>query len=207
MGVQHIMETNVSFREINVENPQTAPKTASLLFFVGEWLQYTTGKLAALTPATPVVGLNLTPVPASSTTTDLITFDGINSTEDRFVCPVVNTITVGLITGVFVVGELVIGGTSGAIGKIVSLAPGIVRVQAISGTFVALETITGQTSGATAPVIGTTSLASTDIGRLVDVASDSTSMDVFTIGSGTQFKITKIISQTLVEVAVILLSL
>ena len=86
------MDTEVTYRELGIENSQTGPKTASVAFVIGEWLEYASGFLAPLAPATPVVGLNLTPVPATDATNDLITFDGVNSTEDRFVMPVNGTI-------------------------------------------------------------------------------------------------------------------
>jgi hypothetical protein len=86
------MDTKVSYRNLGIENPQNGPKTASTAFILGEWLQFTSGLLAPLAPATAIVGLNLTPVLATDATTDLITFDGINSTEDRFVMPVNGTI-------------------------------------------------------------------------------------------------------------------
>lgn len=202
------METNISYREINVEAPQTGPKTASTAFFVGEWLQYTTGKLAPLAPATAVVGLNLTPVPASSATTDLITFDGINSTEDRFVMPLANTLTYTVTSGVFQVGDIVTGSVSGAVGKVVKYtATTHIVITAISGVFQSGDVITGSISGAVGGVTAVTAIAATNIGQTADIAADSTSLDVVTIGSGTQFKITKIISATQVEVAVVLLSL
>lgn len=202
------METNVSYREINIENSQTGPKTASTLFFVGEWLKYASGKLAPLTPTVAVVGLNLTPVPASSATTDLITFDGINTTEDRFVMPLVNTLVYTGLTGTFAAGETVTGGTSGAKGKIVSdNGTTTMHIQGISGVFTVGETITGGTSGATGVVSTITAIAATDIGRSADIAGDFTSLEVGNLGTGTQFKVTKIISAFQVEVAVVLLSL
>lgn len=202
------MYTKISHRSINIENMQTGPKTASTAFFLGEWLQYTSGLLAPLTPATAVVGLNLTPVPVTDATTALITFDGINATEDRFNMPLANTITYTVTSGVFQVGDIVTGATSGATGKVIKYtATTHIVIQPIAGIFVVGENITGSISAAVGVVTAVNAIASTNIGQTADIAADFTSLDVATIGTGTQFKITKIISPTLVEVAVVLLSL
>lgn len=203
------MQTNVSYREINVENPQTGPKTASTLFFVGEWLQYTSGKLAPLTPATKVVGLNLTPVPVTDATTNLITFDGINTTEDRFVMPLANTITYTVTSGVFAVGDIITGSTSGAKAKVIKYtATTHITIVAISGLLVSGEVITATTgSGAVGSITGITAIAATNLGQTGDIAADFTSLDVANIGTGTQFVVTQIISANLVEVGVVLLAL
>ncbi len=202
------MDTTVSYREINVENCQTGPKTDSVLFFPGEWLMYDSGLLAPLTPTDKVVGLCLTSVPASDATNDLITFDGVNSTEDRFVMPVANTITYTVTSGVFAVGDVVTGSTSGAKAKVIKYtATTHIVVVAISGVFAVGETITGATSGAVGVVSALTAVAAADIGQTADISADFTSLDVATVGSGTQFVITQIISATLVEVAVVLLAL
>ncbi len=199
------METNVSYREINVENPQTGPKTPSTAYFPGMWLHYHTGLLAPLPPDVSVAGLNLTPVPATDASQALITFDGINSTEDRFVMPLANTLVYTGLTGTFVVGEIVIGSTSGARGKVIADNGSTTMViQGLTGVFVPGETITGQTSGATATVSTITAIAQTDIGKRAMIAADFTSLDVFTISfaSNNQFVITKVISAFQVEVAV-----
>ena len=197
------MEPLYSYRALGIENPQTGPKTASTLFQAGEWLEYSSGLLLPLAPATGVVGLNLTPVPSTDATTNLITFDGINSTEDRFTMPLANKITYTVVTGVFQVGDIVTGGTSGAKGKVVKYtATTHIWVVAYSGVFSVGETITGSVSTATGTVGAVTAIASSNIGQSADIAGDSISLDVDNIGSGTQFTITKVISSTRVEVAV-----
>lgn len=205
------MDTKVSYREIDIENSQNGPKTASTVFFVGEWLQYTSGLLAPLTPATPIVGLNLTPVVSTEvgfTNTALITFDGVNSTEDRFIMPVATTIAYGTLVGVFTAGEIVLDTTSGA--KAVILTDNgatSMVVQIVSGTIFATDNLVGQTSGATAVVGSVTGVVATNLGVAADIFSDSTSLDATTIGTGTQFVITQIISLGQVEVAAVLLLL
>lgn len=79
-------------RNINVENPQTAPKIASVAMEVGIWLEYDgAGAVQPLAPTDPVVGLNLCPIYSTDpdfASNKLITYDGINVTEDRFLMPV-----------------------------------------------------------------------------------------------------------------------
>ena len=206
------MDTKVSYRSINIECPQIGPKTGSVALMLGEWLEYSSGLLAPLAPATPVVGLNLTPVPATSVTNDLITFDGVNSTEDRFVMPVANTLVYNtLAVSTFAVGELVFQGatllTATAVGQVVADNGSTTMViSPVNGIFTT-GSIKGATSGSTAVFASVTAIASTNIGASADIAADSISLDVSTIGTGTQFVITQIISPTQVEVAVKLLAL
>lgn len=79
-------------RAINVENPQTAPKVASTPMAVGIFLEYDgAGAVQPLTPTSEVVGLNLCPIAATDpdyASNKLITYDGINQSEDRFQMPV-----------------------------------------------------------------------------------------------------------------------
>ncbi len=132
--------TIASQRNINVENPQTVPKIASTLLTVGMWLQYDgAGAAEPLAPSSPVLGLNLTPVPASDASNDLITYDGIDVTVDRWLMPVTS-------------------GTADA----------------------------------------------SMIGSPFDVDTNSYGLDVS--GAGTQFEVTKVISATVVEVKVLLVS-
>ncbi len=94
------MNPTASARNLNVENPQTAPKVASTLYTIGMWLEYDgSGAVQPLTPTTPVVGLNLTPVPVTSTTTDLITYDGIDVSADRFLMPVTAGVAIASMIG------------------------------------------------------------------------------------------------------------
>lgn len=62
-----------------------------------------------------------------------------------------DTLDYGTLVGAFQVGERVVGGTSSAVGLVVTDDGSTMKVMTLSGTFVA-ETITGQTSGATAVV-------------------------------------------------------
>lgn len=64
-----------------------------------------------------------------------------------FYAPVV--LTAGAITGTFVEGETVTGGTSGATGVLKEIAGTKFRLVNLSGTFASSELITGGTSGAT----------------------------------------------------------
>jgi hypothetical protein len=202
------MDNSVSYRSINVENPQTAPKTASTAFFNGEWLKYASGKLAPLTPTVAVVGLCLTKVPVTDATTSEITYDGISSSDDRWTMPVANTLVYTVTSGVFQVGDIVTGSTSGAKAKVIKYtATTTIVIVAISGVFTPGETITGSVSGALGVVSSVTvATTATNLGQKADIAADFTSLDVATIGSGTQFVITRIMSATQVEVAVVLLA-
>ncbi len=202
------MDTNVSYREINIENPQTVQKVASTALPAGMWL-HVSGFLAnPLAPSETVLGLNMTPVPATDASNDLITYDGINSTEDRWVMPVVNTLEYTGLTDTFEVGELVYQGatlqTATAVGVvIVDNGSSTMSVKGVSGVFGA-GTITGNTSGATATFSSITSVPSIGGPQRADIAADSISLDMNTLGysSDLQFQITKVISPTQVEVAV-----
>lgn len=59
-------------------------------------------------------------------------------------------LTVSSVTGVFVVGETVTGGTSLATGEIIEVSGLNIKIENYNGTFTLTETITGSTSGATA---------------------------------------------------------
>ncbi len=61
-------------------------------------------------------------------------------------------LTLGTIVGVFVVGELITGGTSAATGTVLALDGDVVTLRAVAGTFESGEPITGGTSAATANV-------------------------------------------------------
>ncbi len=207
-----------SQRNILVEQPQTFPKVASVAMPVGIWLQFDgSGNVKPLLPGAQVVGLNLSPI--ASTDSDyasnkLITYDSIADRIDRWLMPVTNgtalAAMIGLVFNVFsdnygldvsayntivyntlavstfAVGHTITGGTSGATGVIkslVNLPNGSQQLTytVTAGTFVAGETITDGTSSATAKI---TTL----------------------IIGGTQFRVTKVISTTLVEVEVVLLA-
>lgn len=132
--------TNASQRNINVENPQVAAKASSTAFDLGMWLEYDgSGHIQPLAATDKVVGLCLTSVPVTDATNALITYDGINSTEDRFLMPVT-------------------------------------------------------TGTATSSMIGST----------FDVDTNSYGLDVS--GPGTQFLITRVLTDAEVEVAVVLLA-
>lgn len=53
----------------------------------------------------------------------------------------------GLSSPSFTVGEIIVGATSGASCKIVSISGTVITANQVSGTFVASETVTGETSG------------------------------------------------------------
>lgn len=70
----------------------------------------------------------------------------------------VKKLAVGAITGTFVHGETVTGGTSNATGRVISRwtgSDGQVVVEVLTGTFQSAETLTGGTSGATATTSAT----------------------------------------------------
>ncbi len=199
------MDTKISYREINVECPQTGMKVASTALPVGMWLHVSGFLLNPLVPGETVLGLNLTPVPATDATNDLITYDGINSTEDRFVMPVANTLIYGTLAGgTFAVGDVITGGTSGAQAKVIAdNGSTTMSIVAISGVFLPTETIDNG-SGVTAIVSSVTSVPSIGGPQRADIAADSISLDMGSLGysSDLQFQITKVISPTQVEVAV-----
>lgn len=207
-----------SQRNILVEQPQTFPKVASTAMPVGIWLQFDgSGHVTPLLQGAQVVGLNLSPIASTDTdyaSTKLITYDSIADRIDRWLMPVTNgtalAAMIGLVfnvftdsygldvaayntltyntlaVGVFGVGHTITGGTSGATGvikSVITLPNGSQQITytVTAGTFVAGETITDGTSSATAKVL------------------------VLVVG-GTQFRVTKIISTTLVEVEVVLLA-
>lgn len=202
------MDTQVSYREINIENPQTGKKIASTTLPAGMWLHSSGFLLRPLAPAETVYGLNLTPVPATDATNNEITFDGINSTEDRFVMPVANTMIYSGLTGTFAVGELVFEGatllTATAVGRVI-FDNGSTTMSIVGqfGTFGA-GTITGNTSGATATFVSITSVPTIGGPQRADIAADSISLDMNTLGfsADLQFQITRVISAFQVEVAV-----
>lgn len=82
----------MAFRTKSIENPETAPKAASTVYIVGQWLQWDgSGHVVPLTTVDPVAGLCLQAVPATSpfyTTTDQIYFDGAILSTDRFIMAV-----------------------------------------------------------------------------------------------------------------------
>ncbi len=202
------MDTKASYREINVENPQTGMKVASTALSVGMWLHVSGFLLNPLVPNETVLGLNLTPVPATDASNDLITYDGINSTEDRFVMPVANEMVYSGPTGTFAVGELVFQGatlqTATAVGLVIAdNGTTTMSIVGQSGTFTT-GTITGATSGATATFVSVTSVPTIGGPQRADIAADSISLDMSTLGfsSTLQFQITKVISPFQVEVAV-----
>ncbi len=194
-----------SSRAINVENPQTGKKIASTALSVGMWLHSSGFLLRPLAPSETVYGLNLTPVPATDASNDLITFDGIDATVDRFIMPVANTLTYTGPSGAFTVGEVVVGSVSNARAVVIADNGSTeMSIVAISGVFTAGDTITGETSGETATFSSVTSVPSVGGPQRADIAADSISLDMGTLGySDTlQFQITKVISATEVEVAV-----
>src|ERR1035437_7537355 len=172
------MDTKISYREINIENCQTGPKTASTAFFPGEWLGTASGLLAPLLPTVPVVGLNYQLVPVTDTTTKLITFDGVNSTEDRFVMPVANTMAYNtLAVSTCAVGELVYQGatllTATSVGQVIADNGSTTMVIAfVSGVPFTTGGIVGVTSGSTAIFASVTAVAATDLYVLGDIAAD-----------------------------------
>lgn len=81
-----------AFRRKSVENVETAPKAASTVFNVGDWLQWNgSGEVEPLTTIDPVAGLCLEPVSASdadyATTRQIHMDQGIQPT-DRFLMSV-----------------------------------------------------------------------------------------------------------------------
>ena len=201
-----------------VEQPQTFPKIASVALPVGIWLQFDgAGAVKPLLQGAQVVGLNLSPI--ASTDSDYasnkaITYDSIADRIDRWLMPVTNgtalAAMIGLVFNVFTdnygldvsayntivyntlavstftVGHTITGGTSGATGVIkslVTLSNGQTQLTytVTAGVFLSGETITDGTSSATA--------------KIVTLAT-----------GGTQFRVTKVISITLVEVEVVLLA-
>jgi len=126
--------------------------------------------------------------------------------------PVTPTLTITDATGVLIVGELITGSNSDAIGRIISLVAGVMKYVGISGTFTTLDIITGGTTAYTAKVTETTVgdrniltsfLLDTgqrdsyyDIGRLVRKPNAQTPagqllavFDYFTHGTGDYFSV------------------
>ena len=79
-------------RRKNIENIETAPKLASTVFNVGDWVEWAgAGEIQPLTPTTPVAGLCLEPI--RSTDADYASIRQIHidlaiESNDRFLMPV-----------------------------------------------------------------------------------------------------------------------
>ena len=193
------MATTKTERSILIENPQTAPKIASVVLPVGAYLQTDgAGHVTLLAPGNPVEGLNLSPI--NSTDVDfasnkLITYDGIDDTVDRFYMPVTNGTAANALVGnrynVFTDGY----------GLDVSTYNTLAYNTLAVSTFAAGHTITGGTSAATATISylpGTNTLVVVPVtGTLIagetitDGTSGATAKIVTYVTGGTQFEVTK----------------
>ncbi len=181
-----------------METPESAPKTASVVIAVGNFLQWTAGFLANLLPGYPVEGLNQTPI--ASTDTDyasnkLINYDTINKDIDRFTMPVTNGTASAAVLGakynVF----------TDSYGLDVSAYSTLTFNTLAVSTFAAGHTITGTTSSATAtisyigpnntlvvvPVSGTLIAGET----ITDGTSSATAKISTYVAGGTQFQVTQ----------------
>jgi len=85
---------------------------------------------------------------------DVFKLVGVYDSLDTSTDAVAPTLTVGTITGTFVRGEKITGGTSGATGRIISTSSPISYILQVGTvkTFSTSETITGESSGATATI-------------------------------------------------------
>ena len=79
-------------------------------------------------------------------------YDSLDTSTDA----VAPTLTVGTITGSFTRGEIITGGTSGAKGRLITVASPLQYVLTNSKEFGSSEVITGESSGATATTSATT---------------------------------------------------
>lgn len=206
------MDTKVSYRNLNIEQPQTQPKVASTGYVLGMWIQFDgAGHVEPLVGNTTigtangsagaVEGLCSQFIPSTDTTNALLSYDGIDDTVDRWVMPVIasETITFTVGSGTFTAGETITGGTSGATAIISNTTAGVLVVHSVVGTFVVGETIA---SGGTNGVILTIAVSASPIaGSIYNAGPDSITLDSSVIG--TQFQVTRVISATLVEVRVI----
>lgn len=190
-----------SSRSILLEQTQSAPKVASTVLAVGNWLMWNAlnGNLTNLLPAYPVEGLNQTPI--ASTDTDyasnkFINYDTIDKDVDRFSMPVTNgTASTAVVGGVYNV-------FTDSYGLDVSTYNTLTYNTLAVSTFAAGHTITGTTSSATAtisyigpnntlvvvPVSGTLIA-----GEVITDGTSSATARIVTYGTGgTQFEVTQI---------------
>lgn len=188
--------------------------TASTVFLVGDCLSYVSGKASpAAALGLPILGVNLIPISTTdsdyASTTKKTAYQMVKE-GFKFICSVgagtaveathvgnvynvyasnsgqidlsaYNTLTyITLAVGVFGVGNTITGTTSGATGVITRILPsGQLTYTTAAGTFVTGELITDGTTGATARI------------QTVKVG-------------GTQLRVLKVLSTTLVEVEVAL---
>lgn len=199
-------------RSIQIENPNTIPKVASVALSVGMWLQTNgAGQATQLAPGNAIEGLNQTPIASTDvdfSSTKLILYDGVADTADRFIMPITNGVAANAVVGarynVFTDG----------FGLDVSTYNTLVYNTLAVGVFAAGHTVTGGTSGATGtiaylannntliivPVTGTFVA-----GELITDGTSSATARIltYTVG-GTQFEVTKpAASNSRVEVKVI----
>ena len=107
-------------------------------------------QLKVSTGATDAYGTRPTDREISLGRGDVFKLVGVYDSQDTSTDAVAPTLTVGTITATFTRGEKITGGTSGATGRIITIASPISYVSTNSKTFTASEKITGESSAATA---------------------------------------------------------
>lgn len=172
--------------------PMKAP--ASTAFLTGSWVKADgSGGVVPLTPTAKVLGLcgeTVSSTDSNYATAKYISVDTVSKDVDRFLMPVISTIT----AGAFVTGTtytiLTVGTTDFTLIGAASNTVGVSFVATGAGSGTGTATTAG---GATAAMEQLT----------FDVSgSDAYSLNITT--AGTQFRITKYISSTQVEVSVLL---
>nr|ANO58133.1 VrlC protein [uncultured Bacteroidetes bacterium] len=108
------------------------------------------------TGATDAYGTRPTDRDISLGRADAFNFVAAYDSQDTSVDAVAPTLTIGTITGAFTRGERIKGGTSGAKGRLITVASPLQYVSTNEIEFTSSEAITGESSGATATISATT---------------------------------------------------
>ena len=108
------------------------------------------------TGATDAYGTRPTDRDISLGRSDAFNLAAVYDSQDTSTDAVSPTLTIGTITGSFTRGEVITGGTSGAQGRLTTVASPLQYVLTNNKTFTSSEVITGASSGATATTSATT---------------------------------------------------
>ncbi len=108
------------------------------------------------TGATDAYGTRPTDRDISLGRADAFNLVAVYDSQDTSTDAVAPTLTVGTITGSFTRGEVITGGTSGAKGRLITVASPLQYVLTNNKTFTSSEVITGESSDATATTSATT---------------------------------------------------
>ena len=108
------------------------------------------------TGATDAYGTRPTDRDISLGRADAVNLCAVYDSQDTSTDAVAPTLTVGTITGSFTRGEVITGGTSGAKGRLITVASPLQYVLTNNKTFTSSEVITGESSDATATTSATT---------------------------------------------------